>query len=312
MPRPASRSGPLWGITLKIVSVLAFVGMQSCLKYASPLPPGQLVFFRSFFAVFPIVAVLAWQGKLSGALTTDHPISHIMRGGVGVVSMWLGFYSLTLLPLPEWIALGYAQPLIIVVVGALFLGETVRIYRWSAVAVGFIGVLVISWPKLTLLSGGTGLESSETIGVMVSLSAAAISACAITLVRRLVQTERTATIVLWFSLSASAASLLTLPFGWQALQPWQAAVLVLSGFFGGAGQMLMTEAYRHADLSTVAPFEYSSILIGIAVAFVLFGEVPTLYVIIGSAIVILSGLVIIWRERKLNVAQLKAREISPK
>lgn len=305
------RSGPLWGIALKVLSVLIFVGMQVSLKSAGPLPPGQLVFFRSFFAVFPIIAVLAWRHELAGALRTAHPVSHIIRGMVGVSSMGLGFFALTLLPLPEWIALGYAQPLIVVMIGALFMGETVRLWRWGAVAVGFVGVVVISWPKLTLFAHPEDFGRGEALGVVAALSAAAISAVAVTLVRRLVHTERTATIVLWFSLTGSAAALLTLPFGWAPLSPAQATLLVLAGLCGGVAQLLMTEAYRHAPLSTVAPFEYTSIIVGTVVAFLLFDEVPTVYVAVGSAIVVASGLVIIWRESRLNVARLKARQISP-
>ncbi len=311
MSEKPARSGPLWGITLKIVSVVAFVGMQSLLKYAGPLPPGQLVFFRSFFAIVPIVAMLAWRRELAGAFHTRHPLSHIMRGIVGVFSMSLGFYALTVLPLPEWIALGYAQPLIVVVIGALFLGETVRIFRWSAVVAGFAGVLVISWPKLTLLTSEGGMEGSESLGVVICLLGAAISAVAITLVRRLVHTEKTATIVLWFSLTASAAALLSLPFGWAPLSGVQLCTLIGAGFCGGLGQMLMTEAYRHAELSVVAPFEYTSMLLGIGIGFAVFGEVPTIYVVVGGAIVIGSGLAIIWRERKLNLDRIKAREVTP-
>lgn len=307
----APAPNPMVGIGLKVASVVAFVAMQSLIKSAGDLPPGELVFFRSFFAVFPIAAMLAWQGQLRGAIRTDHPFSHIARGGVGVFSMALGFWSLTLLPLPEWIALGYAQPMLVVVIGALFLGETVRVFRWSAVAAGLVGVLVISWPKLTLFSTGEGVARSEALGVLICLGGAAISAVAITLVRRLVRTEPTATIVLWFSLTASAASLLTLPFGWRMPAPDQAFLLIAAGFCGGVGQMLMTEGYRHAELSTVAPFEYTSMLLGIAIGFALFDEVPTINMLVGGAIVVASGLVIIWRERRLNPDRVRARQVSP-
>lgn len=307
----ATPSDPLTGIALKVASVVAFVGMQACLKATGTLPPGQMVFFRSFFAIFPIVLVLALRGQLKGAVRTRHPFSHVARGGVGVVSMALGFYALTLLPLPEWIALGYAQPLLVVVIGAVFLGETVRVFRWSAVLAGFAGVLVISWPKLTLLAGGTSVGRAEALGVVICLASAAVSAVAITLVRRLVRTENTATIVLWFSLTASAASVLTLPFGWQGLSPAQGLLLVLSGICGGLGQMLMTEGYRHAELSTVAPFEYTSMLLGIAIGFFFFGEVPTPNMVAGGLIVVASGLVIIWRERRLNPDRVRARQVPP-
>ena len=309
--REGGRPNPLTGITLKVASVVAFVAMQSCLKLSGQLPPGQLVFFRSFFAILPIVAMLAWQGQLRGALRTAHPLSHVARGAVGVVSMGLGFYALTLLPLPEWIALGYAQPLLVVVIGALFLGETVRVFRWSAVAAGFCGVLIISWPRLTLLTSGAEVGHAEAFGVLICLLSAAISAVAITLVRRLVRTENTATIVLWFSATASVAGFATLPFGWAALSPAQASLLIAAGICGGTGQLLMTEAYRHAELSTVAPFEYTSMLLGIIIGFLAFGDVPTPNMLLGGAVVVASGLVIIWRERRLNPDRLRARQVFP-
>jgi drug/metabolite transporter (DMT)-like permease len=302
-------ANPLKGIGLKVASVLGFVAMSSLLKSAGSLPPGQLVFFRSFFAIFPIVLILGWRGELRGSLQTAQPFGHVMRGGVGVVSMGLGFYSLTLLPLPEWIAIGYAQPLIIVIIGALFMGETVRAFRWSAVIVGFVGVLVISWPNLTLLTSGEGVARAQAIGAIVCLASAAVSAVALTFVRILVRTERTPTVVLWFSLTASGAALLSLPFGWAPLSAFQASVLIAAGFCGGVAQMLMTEAYRNAELSTVAPFEYTSLLVGVVIGYFAFGEVPTVYVLVGGAIVIASGLAIIWRERRLNIDRRKEKPL---
>ena len=106
------------------------------------------------------------------ALSTSHPFSHIARGIVGVGAMSLGFFALTRLPLPEAITLNYAQPLLVVVFSALFLGETIRVYRWSAVAVGLIGVVIISWPKLTLFSAGAGVSDREAIGVVAALASA--------------------------------------------------------------------------------------------------------------------------------------------
>ncbi|TIT47205.1 MAG: DMT family transporter, partial [Mesorhizobium sp.] len=274
---------------LKIVSVAVFVGMSSCIKAAGTVPAGQIVFFRSFFAIFPIIIFLAFQGKLGTAFSTKRPLNHIARGVVGVCAMGLGFFALTRLPLPEAITLNYAQPLLVVVFSSIFLGEAIRVYRWSAVAVGLVGVLVISWPELTLLSSGAALGDQEVLGVIAALVAAAISAVAMLLVRNLVQSEPTATIVLWFSVTASVLALLSLPFGWQALTPMQAGLLVVSGFCGGVAQILMTAAYRHAEASVVAPFEYTSMILGIAVGYLAFGDVPTVHMLIGGLIVVAAG-----------------------
>ncbi|RWN30998.1 DMT family transporter [Mesorhizobium sp.] len=296
---------------LKIVSVAVFVGMSSCIKAAGTVPAGQIVFFRSFFAIFPIIIFLAFQGKLGTAFSTKRPLNHITRGVVGVCAMGLGFFALTRLPLPEAITLNYAQPLLVVVFSSIFLGEAIRVYRWSAVAVGLVGVLVISWPELTLLSSGAALGDQEVLGVIAALVAAAISAVAMLLVRNLVQSEPTATIVLWFSVTASVLALLSLPFGWQALTPVQAGLLVVSGFCGGVAQILMTAAYRHAEASVVAPFEYTSMILGIAVGYLAFGDVPTVHMLIGGLIVVAAGIFIIWRERQLGLERARTRQATP-
>ncbi|TIM28485.1 MAG: DMT family transporter [Mesorhizobium sp.] len=296
---------------LKIVSVAVFVAMSSCIKAAGTVPAGQIVFFRSFFAIFPIVVFLAFQGKLGTAFSTKRPLNHIARGVVGVCAMGLGFFALIRLPLPEAIALNYAQPLLVVVFSSIFLGEAIRVYRWSAVAVGLVGVLVISWPELTLLGSGAALGDQEVLGVIAALVAAAISAVAMLLVRNLVQSEPTATIVLWFSVTASILALLSLPFGWQALTPAQAGLLVAAGFCGGLAQILMTAAYRHAEASVVAPFEYTSMLLGIVVGYLAFGDVPTVHMLIGGVIVVAAGIFIIWRERQLGLERARTRQATP-
>jgi drug/metabolite transporter (DMT)-like permease len=308
---PSAASNALLGIGLKIVSVAIFVGMSSFIKAAGQLPAGQIVFFRSFFAIFPIMVFLAFRRELKTAFHTSRPLSHIARGVVGVSSMALSFFALTRLPLPEAITLNYAQPLAVVVFSAIFLGETIRVYRWSAVVVGLVGVLIVSWPKLTLFGSGAPMGNQELVGVMAALAAAAISAVAMLLVRSLVHTEKTPTIVLWFSLTASAMALVSIPFGWQPLTTSQAVFLISSGFCGGVAQILMTEAYRHAEASTVAPFEYTSLILGIIVGYLAFGDVPTIHMLVGGAIVIGAGIFIVWREQQLGLRRRAAKEAAP-
>ncbi|TKT81253.1 DMT family transporter [Aquamicrobium sp. LC103] len=302
---------PLRGIALKVISVAVFVAMSSCIKAAGELPAGQIVFFRSFFAIFPILVMLACWRELSTAFHTTRPMSHVMRGLIGVGSMWFTFFALTRLPLPEAITLNYAQPLLVVLFSALFLGETVRAYRWIAVTVGLVGVVIVSWPKLTLFSSGGSMGDKEAIGAVAALLAASCSAVAMLLVRNLVHTEKSATIVLWFSISATVISLVTIPFGWAPLTAEQAALLVAAGICGGIAQIFMTEAYRHAEASTVAPFEYSSMILGILVGYFVFGDLPTVYTLVGGAIVISAGIFIILRERALGLERGKARKITP-
>ena len=302
---------PLLGISYKVASVCAFMAMATFIKLAGQLPPGQIVFFRSFFAILPIVLWLWWRGALDGALRTDHPWSHLARGTVGVTAMALGFYGLTRLPLPDATAIGYARPLLTVVFGAIFLGEIVRLYRWSAVFVGMVGVLIISWPNLQAFRGGT-MNDAQALGAIATLGSACLAAFAFVLVRKLIATERTSTIVLYFSLTASGLSLLSIPFGWAALVPIQAAWLVLAGFAGGLGQILLTQGYRHADTATIAPFEYTSVILSIGIGIAVFADYPTLWVVGGSALVVASGIFIIWREHRLGLENGKARPaVSP-
>lgn len=307
---PGSR-GALTAIALKVMSVAIFVAMSSMIKAAGPLPAGQIVFFRSFFAVFPILIFLSYKHELRTAFATKRPFGHIIRGVVGTCSTGLAFFALTRLPLPDAITLNYAQPLLIVVFSSVFLGEAIRFYRWSAVAVGLLGVVIISWPELTLLSSGAGMEDQEVLGVMAALAGAGCSAVAALLVRNLVHSERTATIVLWFSILASFLALLTLPFGWEALSFTQIVLLIMAGFCGGIAQILMTSAYRHAEVSVVAPFEYTSMILAIVVGYVVFGDVPTVYMLVGGMIVVTAGLFIIFRERQLGLEHARARKVTP-
>lgn len=298
----------LHGIGLKVASVCIFVVMSSLLKAADGIPAGQLVFYRSFFAIFPIIVYLAWKGQLGVGFKTANPGGHVLRGLIGVSSMGLGFYGLTKLPLPESIALSYATPLLLVMLSAILLKERVHLYRWSAVIIGLIGVLIMLWPRLTVFSGGPGIESAETIGAIAALAAAGCAAFAMLQVRKLVQTERTETIVLYFSLSASVLALVTVPLGWVWPTPEQTILLVLAGFAGGVAQIFLTASYRHADMSVIAPFEYTSLLLGLIVGYFAFGDVPTPAMIIGAAIVIGSGIFVILREHRLGLDRAKARE----
>lgn len=293
---------PARGIAMKVLSIMLFIAMQTLIKLAGPeIATGEVTFFRSFFALVPIMGWLAFRGDLARSFKTANPMGHFYRGFVGVSSMALGFYGVVHLPLPEAVAIGYAMPLFAVVAGAVLLGEDVRRYRWGAVFGGFVGVVIIIWPKFTLFNAG-GLSPNEISGVAAVLFSAALAAVAMVHVRQLVRTESTPTIVLYFSISSALISLMTLPFGWSLL-PWSAAALLIcAGFIGGIGQILLTESYRHADVSTIAPFEYTSIFWATIFGYYIFGDMPGGTLLFGAAIVIGAGIFILWREtrRKLE------------
>lgn len=300
--------GPLRGITLKVASVCCFVVMATMLKATETIPAGEMVFFRSFFALLPVLAWLAWKGHLAHAFSTARPFGHVLRGLIGVASMSLGFFALTRLPLPEATAIGYASPLIIVILSAVLLRERVYIFRWTTVLVGLVGVVIILWPRLTIFSDAAQPVDGSTIGALAALSAAFLSAFAMLQVRTLVQTERTEAIVTYFFISASILSLLTLPFGWVWPTPEQAALLIGAGFFGGIGQLLLTSCYRYADMSVIAPFEYVSLLLTIVIGFLIFADIPTVPMLIGSTIIVGAGIAVILRERWLGLERTRAKE----
>ena len=302
---------PVRGIVLKIASTFVFTLMLVCVKALSDrIPPGEIVFARAFFSLIPLAAMLAWQGQVVSALRTARPWQHVLRGVVGLFAMASGFVALRYLPLPEKMAIGYAAPIIVVVLAAMILKETVRIYRWSAVVAGFVGVLAILWPRFTVFVGG-GATDAAFFGSMLALFGAFCGASAAILIRSMTRTESTASIVLYFSLSATLLSLATLPFGWVMPSPSEAALLVAIGLLGGIGQIMMTTAFRYTDAAAIASFDYVSMIWGVAFGYLIFAEVPTSNVILGGSIVMAAGMFIIWRERRLGLERKRQRKVIP-
>lgn len=307
MARGQDTHRPLHGVALKLLSVCVFMGMAVCVKIsAEEVPPGEIVFFRSLFAI-PVIMFWLWQRhELATGLRTENPMGHLWRGLVGATAMGLSFTALGLLPLPEVTAIGYAAPLLVVVFAAMFLNEKVRLYRLGAVFLGLLGVIVMLAPKLSV----DGLEDAtkdETVGAMAMLLGAVFMALATCFVRKMVETEESAAIVFYFSLTCTVLSLFTLPFGW-AVPSWEVfSLLVLAGLLGGVAQIFLTESFRHADAGLIAPFEYASMLLSIAIGWFVFAEAPQETTLIGAVLVIAAGLVIIFRERQLGIERAKAR-----
>lgn len=299
---------PLLGIALKIGAVFCFITMYTFVKLADQVPPGQIVFFRSFFALIPVLIWVFWRADGFAEFRTVNPAGHLWRGVIGVISMGLGFYGLTQLPLPEAVTIGYAMPLITVVMGAVLLNEQVRAYRWTAVLVGLIGVLIVSWPRLTIFAEPGAANIKAAWGALAVLGSAAFAAGAMIQIRRLIGRESAITIVIYFTLISAALALLSLPFGWAVLTWQQAWSLVMAGILGGIGQIFLTSCYRYADVSAIAPFEYISLILSISIGYVVFGDVPTVQMIAGAAIVVGAGLFIIWREHRLGLERRRAKE----
>jgi drug/metabolite transporter (DMT)-like permease len=284
-----------------------FVVMASLVKYLSDeIPPGQIVFFRSVFALPVILVWLAQRHELRTGFRTQKPLGHLWRGVLGTSAMGMGFASLGYLPLPEVTAIGYAAPLLVVVFASMFLGEQVRLFRLTAVGIGMIGVLIVLAPNLSV---GQQLSHAQALGAMLALLGAVMAALAQVTVRKLVASETTSAIVFWFSITAAGLSLITVPWGWALPTGWQAVVLIFTGLLGGVGQILLTSSYREADASLIAPFDYASILLAMAIGYWGFGDAPSQTMLLGALIVVAAGILIIWRERQLGLERTRQRKV---
>ena len=293
------------GILLKVTAVSIFTVMMALIKAtALEVPTGQQVFFRAFFSLLVVIGWLMARGDFFNALRTSNIFGHMWRGLAGAAAMSLRFFALGVLSFPEVAALGFTTPLILTVLAALILGETVRAFRLTTVALGFVGVLIVLWPTFDVNGDRSTLE---LIGAGAILGSAALAALAQIFVRRLVATEGTVQIVFYFSLLITLLSLLSLPFGWVLPSFDATMMLMTAGLIGGVGQICLTAAYRNAPASVVAPFDYTSMLLALVIAYFWFAEVPTSWTILGASVIICSGVVIIYREQRLgrrrNLAQ---------
>jgi len=308
---------PVRGITLKVLSVIVFVTMFGFIKATSQqIPAGEAVFFRSLFAIPVLLIWLIVRGDFPAKLKARDPMGHVWRGLMGTCAMASGFVAIGLIPLPEAVAIGYAAPLLVTMLAAMFLGEKIRMVRFSALLLGMFGVMLILSPRLTILNADiqdiSNTSRLQTIGALAALMAAIFSALAQVFARKLVATETTGSIVFYFSLMSTVLALLTVPFGWEVPGVREAFFLITAGLLGGVGQILLTESYRHAEVSVIAPFEYCSIILALLVGYFVFNELPTRIMLIGVALIITAGIIIIERERRLGIKRTgKARSAVP-
>jgi drug/metabolite transporter (DMT)-like permease len=313
---PQHPAQPILGIALKVASTLVFTAMATLIKLASAgYPVGELVFFRSAFALAPVFVWVAWRDHALRAVMdvfrTKRIGSHVVRSAAGGTGMFLGFAALSMLPIADATAIGYASPLLTVAFAAVLLGEKVHVFRWTAVAVGLCGVLI-------MLTDFVGPEVSgherSLAGAVVAIAAAIVGALAATYTRSLTRYESAATIVVYFSGLTAFIGLCALPLGW--LWPgaaWSmptaedAVFLVTAGICGGVAQVFLTQSYRFGDASTIAPFDYTSMIWVLIVSLVVFGSWPSGTILFGTAIVIAAGLFVIWRERRLGIERTRSK-----
>jgi len=293
---------PKTGILLKLTAMLAFTVMSACVKgLDGAIPVGEVVFCRGFFALIPLCL---WFIASSERITVPAAknIGSLLAGSsAGLGGMFFGFLALAYLPLVNVTVLSYTTPLFTIMLAALLLREKVRIYRWSAVLTGFIGVFITLSPNLVFdaASGPARIEGVAMIGTALALTGALCAAFSSIAVRHLNSIEKPSRIVLIYTLTGVVAGLATLGFGWKIPDFHQFLLLAGGGLAGGIGQIAMTLSLRHAQASLLAPFDYTTMIWAIALGYLFMAEVPTGATIIGALTVIAAGLFAMWRENRL-------------
>lgn len=308
---PHAVNAPLLGIGLKLIAVVLFTVMLALIKGHSQYPLTVIIFYRSFFALVVLIIWLGWRDAFPRALYTRRLPAHLVRSVSGIGSMFFIFAAYKLLPLADATAIGYAQPLMVAVLAAIFLHERITRLRMVSIATGFAGVIVMLWDHLG--GAGTGATVQSLYGAFCALMGAALVAVAFIQIRRLTQTEDTGAIAFYFQATTTLAAvvLMLAAVVWPGEGPlatiiqgqawvWPRAfdwiALIGIGVLGGIGQILMTQGFRYADASILAVFDYSSLIWAVLIGLMIFGEVPTIFVMAGAAIVIASGLIVVWEE----------------
>lgn len=289
------------GIALKLLSVLLFVVMDAISKHLTvDYPTFQIVFFRFAFAFLPLLPFLIRDGGVE-ALRTKRLFAHLSRGLLGLGAMVLFIFAVARLPLADTASITFAAPLIATALSVPLLAEKVGFRRWIAIAVGFLGVLIIMKPGVTIFN----------LAALAALGGAGCSAMTVILIRSMTRTERSSTIVFYFTLTGMAGGLCALPFVWVTPSPMGFLLLVSMGLIGGIAQMALTSSLDRAPVSLLAPFEYTKLLFASGFDFVLWATVPGWSTISGSLLVMASGLYIFARERKLGRRRGMAASASP-
>ena len=290
---------PLRAALLMMASATLFACMAITIRLASKqLHAFEIAFFRCFFgAVFALPLVFINGGF--GFLKTDKMGYYVARCVIGIFSMLAAFWAIVHLPLAQAVSLSYATPLFVTIGAVLFLGEIVRLRRWTAVGLGFVGVLVIMRPGADTFS----------INSMIAVMAAALSGIVTISIKFLSRTEPPDRIVLLTTFIWVPLSLIPALAVWQWPQPEVWIWVSLSGLLGTGGHYFWTRALRLADVSLIAPLSYFQLLVVTVLAWLIFGETVDRYTVIGALIIIGASLYIAHREAKLaHAAMLQVRK----
>ena len=267
------------------LSICAFSIMDLIVKWSDNYPIGEVLFFRGFCGVIPLLFLIPKE-KYSSFYKTKKPFLHFKRCLSGLIAIVAIFIALRKLPLATVTSISFAAPIFTTLLSIFLLSEKVGFYRWLAVLVGFIGILIISEP---------GFNSMNIYYIYPIIFCLGLSYVAIT-IKQLSSTEPVWLISFYFSISIMIMSFFTIPSGWVFPNMIDLLLLSLLGLLGGLANLWLTQSYKFSDVSLVTPLKYLGLIFAIFFGYIFWSEVPSTKTLIGSALVITSSVIIFRRE----------------
>ena len=279
------------GAVYMIVSVLFFSFMDILIKVTEEYDVGQTMFFRAFFGLIPIYFLIPKE-RITDFYKTKNFKLHFYRSFFGAIAMAAIFIGLRNLQLAEVTALAFSAPLWVVIFSMFFLSETIRLKRWIAVGLGFVGTIIISKP------GFDNLNFYYIYPIIFCIGFAGVSI----LIRKLTLVgEPVWLIAFYFSLFSGLGGLITLPLGrWIMPNTYDFILLILIGLLGSVANLLLTQSYKLAEVTLTTPLKYLSLVFAIIFGFYFFKEVPTIYTLSGAGLIVVSSAIIFFRESELK------------
>ena len=278
------------GVLFMVASVICFSIMDICVKWLDYYPVGQVLFLRFFIGFIPIFFIIP-KDKILSFYKTSRPGLHAFRAICGAISIIALFLGLRKLPLADVVSLTFGGPIFVTIASIIFLSERVGIKRWSAVFLGFLGMLLIVQPAFTDLN----YYYITPIVFCIGFACVAIS------VRSLSKTEANYTIAFYFTLLCTLLGLSTVFYSdWLMPTLKDFVLFFVLGLCGSVANLLLTQSYRLAEASLVTPIKYLSLVFAILFGYFIWSEVPKILTLLGAALVIASSLVIFMRENKLK------------
>jgi drug/metabolite transporter (DMT)-like permease len=267
------------------MSVCAFSFMDLIVKWSDDYPLGQVLFFRGFFGI-AIYFFIMPRDRIKNFYYTKRAGLHFLRCLFGFIALVAIFIALRNLPLATVVSISFAAPIFTTIFSVFFLSEKVGFYRWLAVSVGFIGIIVITEPGF----GALNIYYIYPIIFCLGLSYVAIA------IRQLSTTEPVWLIALNFSIVITLASLFTIPFGWVMPNIQDLVLLCMIGFLGGFANLWLSQSFKLSEVSLVSPLKYLALVFGIIFGYLIWDEIPSIKTLIGALLVVVSSLIILRRE----------------